>query len=43
MIEKFNKYYVLLKYGNFCLEQLNEMSEVEMHMMYDEIIKKIKE
>jgi hypothetical protein len=43
MIEKLNKYYVLLKYGNFCVEQLNEMSELEMRMIYDEIIKKIKE
>ena len=43
MMEKLNKYYVLVKYGNFCVEQLNEMSELEMHMIYEEIIKKIKE
>lgn len=42
MMKKLNKYYILIKYGNFCVEQLNEMSELEMDMMYNEIIKKIK-
>ena len=40
MKEKYNKYYVLLKNG-FCVEQLNEMSEFEMDMLYNEILKQI--
>ena len=40
MKEKYNKYYVLLKNG-FCVGQLNEMSEFEMDMLYNEILKQI--
>lgn len=39
-MEKHNKYYVLLKNG-FCVEQLNEMSEFEMDMIYNEILKQL--
>lgn len=39
MIKK-NKYYILLEYG-FCVEQLMEMSELEMDVIYDNIIKKM--
>ncbi len=40
MKEKYNKYYVLLKYG-FCVEQLQEMSEYDMDKCYNEILKKL--
>lgn len=41
MINKMNKYYVLMKHGNFCVEQLNEMSEYEMDVLYNEILNKL--
>jgi len=41
MIKEKNKYYALLKYG-FSVEQLNEMSELEMDVVYNKIIKKNK-
>jgi hypothetical protein len=37
MEEKFNKYFVLIKYGHFCVEDLQEMSEYEMELIYKEI------
>lgn len=41
MIDKMNKYYVLVKHGMFCVKQLNEMSEFEMDVLYNEILKKL--
>ena len=41
MKEKLNKYYVLIHYGHFCIEQLQEMSECEMNECYNEILKKL--
>ena len=38
MGRKINKYDVLLKNG-FCVEQLHEMSEVEMDICYNKILK----
>jgi hypothetical protein len=40
MKEKLNKYYVLIKYG-FLIEQLQEMSEHEIDMYYNQILKQI--
>jgi hypothetical protein len=40
MKEKYNKYYLLIKHG-FTIETLNEMSECEMTMYAEEIIKKL--
>ena len=40
MEEKYNKYHLLIKHG-FCIEDLNEMSEYEMTMIANEIIKKL--
>lgn len=40
MKEKYNKYYALCKNG-FYIEQLQEMSEFEIDMIYNEILKQL--
>lgn len=40
MEKKLNKYHLLIKHG-FCVEDLNEMSEYEITMCAEEIIKKL--
>jgi hypothetical protein len=40
-MEKYNNYYILIKYGNFCVEQLQEMSEYEINEMAKEIKKQL--
>ncbi len=40
-MEKYNNYYLLIHYGNFCVEQLNEMSEYEINVMAIEIKKRL--
>lgn len=37
MEETLNKYYVLIKFGHFCIEDLQEMSEYEMDSIYKKI------
>jgi hypothetical protein len=41
-MKKYNIHYVLVKYLGFTIEQLREMSEYEMIILYKNIIKQIK-
>jgi hypothetical protein len=41
MIDKLNKYYVLIKHVMFSFEQLNKMSEYEKDSLYNKILTKI--
>lgn len=41
MMEKYSNYYILVKHGGFCVEQLNEMSEYEINHMAKEIKKRL--
>ena len=43
MQEKLNKYHLIIKYGFFSIEDLNEMSECEITMMANEIKKQLKQ
>jgi ribosomal protein L29 len=40
-MEKYNNYYLLIHYGKFCVEQLQEMSEYEINEMAREIKKEL--
>ena len=41
MEETLNKYFVLVKYAHFCIEDLQEMSECEMEEIYKQIKNKL--
>lgn len=40
-MENYSNYYILIKYAGFCVEQLQEMSEVEIYEMAKEIKKEL--
>ncbi len=40
-MEKYSNYYILVKHGGFCVEQLQEMSEYEINEMATEIKKRL--
>ena len=41
MEETLNKYFCLIKYGHFCIEDLQEMSEYEIDQLYETIKTKL--
>ena len=41
MMEKYSNYYLLIYYGKFCIEQLQEMSEYEINEMATQIKKEL--
>jgi hypothetical protein len=40
-MEKHSNYYILIHYGKFCIEQLQEMSEYEINEMAKQIKKEL--